>query len=1242
MSKRLSLQQFYEDRFNSDPYALLDWFNPEISNVAADAFVDWQSIAGSIQLNDKKYRGKIGILPGGSKGKVAVFGQIKTTQNGIQFPHINFNSKQNGGYVVTFDGYKELLELYKRESDSSWDASKKSDWKKQQEAKRAERLRKQAEVEAAAAKQRELRQHEHNAYELAFKRQTKATFNQFQRGRLTQSAVEFLEDESGSFSYLERKQIADVVQACELKRMRDSSGEFVAIELTDIDGNFCGLQRLYDQSKRYTVAVNDGQFDGAHCVIGTINPTGKAFVVEGFATGASVWMATETPVIVAMNADNLKKVIKQYRRVYPDLALTNAADNDCWKPLVGNKGLITALEIHKEYNVRATYPRWEGLTAEEFATKPTDWNDLHVLSGIKQVAKMIKSRDSKLNAMAKYFDYCLQRLKYVGDNTATEEALKAAGAGMMICPIVHTAKEVAETILQAMPCGVKFDRFKLKSRIKWLAMGKLERAKGLRSFSNHELSKAHINYIKVNPIQGEHGNMIIPPAVLDMVNSMTGSVIIRAPMGYGKTEKLIKPLMHQADRGAYIAHRVSLIGDASQRLGIANYQDTLAYEVAYTDHIACCVNSIINPKFQNADGLSWFETVDTLCIDEASQVIRHTTGGPVENPVRVMDGLIDAMRSSNRVVLCDADANDSLIHLCELARPGEQINVIEVDGNCNDIKVFHTDPDTAFFHAVQWATRESKRLLIANDSAKDGERLAVQMHEREPGLRILHVHKDSKADKGVEAFLNNPNAECVRYDVVIYSPAISSGVSITTPHFDEHISIFHAVVAPSDAVQMMRRDRTAKKYMVGIGINNTQRETDREAIYRGLLTADELASADFVETEEEIALRRRKTAFDEMFLECQSNENAARNDFANNLILMMVGDGYKVAALETEGHERDFGKVWKMHAGEQVNDRRRRLVMNEQTPDDETFARISRSEMRSREEAAQIDRYHMEHQLCVDEIDEPIIDFYDDQGIKKVQRLELLQSTDEQARDYDHAQIKNKVTVTRHTYKRATRAQLVRLFEILGVNPITGEGEFTAQDCREAMRELLSDKKAIELYNSLKIGSYVNPRALPKDSTTFVKNIMAKLGLYVGKRKSNGRNILSVSEDSWAEVNGYVQKRAEKGVHSLKIDTTAEPKLLAQKTPEKSPQPAQPLAAQTGTLPQGGVYTDVKYPLSKPLDMVKINNIVNQAIIGTSATLEDAIGWLGKSDLEDIDRGDLSVNELNYYIRVRSNRAAAV
>lgn len=1233
MSKPLSLKDFFADRFNSDPYALLDWFNPEISNIASEAFVDWNSIASSIQLNDKKHRGKIGMLPGGQKGKVAVFGQVKESLNGIEFPHINFTSKQNGGYTVTFDGYQALKDLYERDG-ALHVTNKKTDWQKAQEVKRAERQARAAASEAKANKERERRQHEHNAYELAFKRETKATFPRFKQGRLIESAVEFLDVEDGSFEYLEKKLISEIAGAITLKRMKDEDGEFVALELTDIDGNYKGLQRLYKNFKKYTVAVEDGQFDGAHCVIGSLDPSGKAFGVEGFATGATVFMATEKPVIVAMNADNLKKTYKQYARVFPDLAIVNAADNDAWKPVAGNKGLMTAIEVHKEFNIRSTYPRWENMPQEVLDTKPTDWNDLHVIGGLKSVSNMIKSNDSRLKSESKYFDYCLQRLAYVGHQTATEEALRAVAAGMMLFPIVHNRKEIVELILNALPKGCPCDLYKIKSRMVWLARGKAHRARELRSFTLKELNKAHINYMRMKAMMGQHGNMILPAEIVDMIRGLEGMVIVRAPMGYGKTEHLIKPLLEESERGAYIAHRVSLIGDASQRLGIANYQELLAYEVPYVDHIACCVNSIVNPKFQNADGLSWFETIDTLCIDEASQVARHITGGPVDNPTKVMDRLISAMRTSKRVVLCDADANDSLIQLCEMARPGEKIHVIEVEGTCDDIEVLHTDVNTAFNRAVDMAA-DGKKLLVADDGAKDGEKLVISMLEKNPALKILQVSKEQKTNFEVDQFLSNPNKYCVDYDVVIYSPAISSGVSITAPHFDAHVSIFHAMVTPSDAIQMMRRDRTAKKYILGIGINTTQRETDREAIFRGLMSADEFASADFIETEEEISFRHKKTIFDEMYLTCQANENMARNDFANNLLLMLGIDGYIVKRLDANSLEKTMGQERKKSAGEVVNKRRINMVLSQETPSDELYQRLSRSDERSVEESAQIDRHNMENQLCVDQIDEDVIKFYDDQGIKKVLRLELVKSTDEQASAYDHMQFKNKVVMTRHSYKRATRALTLNVFDGLGVNIETGEGSFNVQQCKEVMRELLRDKASIEMYNALKIGAYVNPKSLPKDPTTFVKNILSKVGLEVRKRKTRGKNVFSISEESWARVSYFLAKRAQKGVHGLKFELPSD---IVLENSKNHPQAAPAAALQGGILAQGGIESDVNYPSDKKPDAAKIKQIVTEAITDTSITFEMAMGWLGKTDLEDIERGELTAQQLSYYFRIRNGK----
>jgi len=1236
--KRTTLQNFYQERFNSDPYSLLDYCHHDITDIAADVQIDWNSVSNHIILNDAKFRGKIGTLKKSYNEKVTVYGSIKRTAGGIDYPHINFTTKKDGGYTATFDGYKALLEMYEREKGVQLEPAKLQQWQQAQKIKRTEREIRLAELAKEEKLARDKRQRDHLEYQSVY------------IGQITtpqpHGAVRFLSQEDGSFSYLQHKEIGEVVKAIDLKRLHDVHGDFVGVRLHDVHGEYIGLQRLYDKFKKYTVAVDDHQFDGAHCIIGNLHDAEWVYVCEGFATGASIYLATSVPVIVAMNADNLKKVVREYKRVMPDLALINAADNDAWKPHVGNKGALTALEIHKELNVRAVLPQFSELDEKQLNTKPTDWNDLHCLIGLKELAKQIKSRSCKLKSESHYFDYCLQRLKYSGQQNSTDEALKAVGAGMMLSPIVHSSEDVFNYVMDNLPADCSINHFKVRNRIVWLAKGKLHKAKSLRSFSHQTLSKPHINYIRLDgKYVPEHNNVLLPDNILDLASSLQGSVIVRSPMGSGKTEKLIKPLMHAENKSAYVAHRISLIGDASTRLNISNYQEVMAVEMPYISHLACCVNSIIKPKFKNNDGLSWFETVNTLCIDEASQVMRHVANGTVENPVKVMDGLIAAMKSSNRVLLCDADANDELVELCEMARPGEPIYIIEVDGGCDHINILHTDVDSAFSEVIKSA-EQGKKVLVANDSAKDGMKMVEVLLAEFPALKVLHVHKDSKADAAVEAFLNSPNTECVKYDVVIYSPAISSGVSITTKHFDKHVSIFHCVVPPTDAVQMMRRDRTACDYVLGIGINNTQRDTDREAIYRGLVAADEF-TVDFEETCDEIILRRRKTIFDEVRLSTIASENMARNDFANNLLLILIADGYRVGLMAKDECDIKSAKAMKEFGKAMVKQKRNNMVMSQTTPDEDTYQKLSRSEVRSVEESAQIDRYHMKNQLCVDDIDSDVIGFYDDRGIKKVAALELLQSTEAEATAYDKAQMKNKVVITRHNFKLATRHLQVKTFEILGLDRMTGAGEFTHKECRSVMSELLKDKTSIELYNSLKIGSYVNPKSLPKDPTTFIKGILTRFGLIVNKRKTGGKNKLFIKPDSWEAVMSYVELRKTKGVSSLhfqeKETASEQPSAIPAAIPTTETilptQAAPTLASAHGdTFASSVIYTVEKYPHDLKLDKERIENAISSAIANTSITLSQAMGWLSRGDLEEIQRGELTSEQLCGYFKVAVKR----
>jgi phage/plasmid primase-like uncharacterized protein len=1177
-NEKNGLHEFYEERFSSRPESLVDYCFNEISDTAQEVGIKWESIAGSVHYSEgkgSKYRDKIGTFEKKHAKKVMVWGSLKRSDSGLIFPTLTFNNNVSSIGSVAWSGLSALIDLYKRQGGQVTDA-KHEQWKKDQAAKSAERALKRAEVERIEAEILARIQAEREAYEQAWFRGGAIEFKFLdpQTQLEATDTVELLGDEDGTAPYLQRKQISDIAQFVELKRMRDRHGIFTAVPLYDIDGEFQGVQRLYDKKKYQGTGV---KMDGLHCVIGDIDTAKRVYAVEGFATGASVFLAehsvkNQVAVIITLSVGNLSKVLFKYHQRFPQLRIINAADDDQFTR-AGNAGRLAALDLHRELGHWAVLPDFTELDPEELQkAKPTDWNDYHCLFGLKATYRDLRSREV-FKAAKDYFEYRLQRISVSGEQ-AEKAALDAIGAGMLLVPIKFSTKQIIERVLEELPAGFMFSHFKIKRRAIWLAKLKLNEVQDLRGFSAAALAKPNVKYLKIPGVRASHGGTLLPDHLADLVESLDGFVIVRAPMGSGKTEKLIAPVMKNSNRAAYIAHRISLLDDAATRLEIQHYQQVTSIEMLDVSHLACCVNSLTKSRFYNREERSWFTTIDTLCIDEASQVIRHTTTGPVDSPVRVMDALLEAMASAKRVLLCDADANDSVIRLCEEAAPGKPITIIEVTGTMDHITVKHSDLDTVWQKALDLILA-GNRVLVANDSAESAKKLAALVAEKRPEAKLLLIHRESKSDPAVDAFLADPCGEAIHYDALIYSPAISSGVSMTIPHFQHHIGIFSGnTIGPSDAVQMLRRDRTARNYLIGIGHSNSQRETDREAIFRGWLAAD-VISCEFEETTTEILLRRQKTAFDELYLSSTANENRAKNNFANNLLMMLYADGYKVERVATDDMLARASRKNRKAAGQLVFGRRMQLIESVKTPNEEEFAKLDRMEVRSEAEAAQIDRYQIERQLGVSQITPDDVAFYDDRGISKVIALELLQSTEEQARAYDKAQRKARVVLSKTRFKTASRAFLLDAFTTLGVDPQTGAGEFSRAACEQILDRILASQESTELYNSLKLGALVNFGRKRGCATTLVKSILLRLGLGVKNRKSNGKVLYQINPEHWGFMFRYVTNRAAIGVHSLTTHEHAAPH-----TPKPGLDAVEPSSAPDREgLQSEGIATDENYPL---------------------------------------------------------------
>ena len=169
--------------------------------------------------------------------------------------------------------------------------------------------------------------------------------------------------------YLKRKQI----QPHGIRQL----GTSLLIPMVDENRLMWSTQTIHgDGSKLY---LKGGRKRGCYYPIGG-EPDEFLFLVEGFATGASVAQCCGVSVAVCFDAGNLKPVAKVLSLKFPKAELIFAADNDIETP--GNPGVAKAEEAASLYGGRVLIPEFD---------EPgyTDWNDVHVHFGAEKVRDLI-------------------------------------------------------------------------------------------------------------------------------------------------------------------------------------------------------------------------------------------------------------------------------------------------------------------------------------------------------------------------------------------------------------------------------------------------------------------------------------------------------------------------------------------------------------------------------------------------------------------------------------------------------------------------------------------------------------------------------------------------------------------------------------------------------------------------------------------------------------------------------------
>lgn len=398
----------------------------------------------------------------------------------------------------------------------------------------------------------------------------------------------------------------------------------------------------------------------------------------------------------------------------------------------------------------------------------------------------------------------------------------------------------------------------------------------------------------------QHKHLVIND--FDELNDLNykGVILLKAPTGTGKTQKVGKPFADWCMGGNLpflaIAHRTSLISELSNTLNTEHYKvEQETYRMASKmgidpqgsiNSLAVCINSLDSEAFSK-----FIRSVKYLFIDEVTQVLEafNSDTSFVTSKEKTDARLRQLIAEAECVIVADANINQDTLTFIESCRPNERFNIVEIKPkNEGKIVYLHNDKESVIDKIVRDIKGLNKKVWLTCDSAeraRDADKVINGNHDIDSFLITRNTTK-SKAKK----FLDNIDQESKKYQAIIASPTISSGVSVehkdasgfTQPHFDYVAGIFtgHSVTS-RDAYQMLGRVRYATEIHLFIDQKFApyiDAETKKEA-WQNLSGEKGTALTDLIAT-------------------IQANNELDKANFANHLYYLLEYYGFEIRRAE--------------------------------------------------------------------------------------------------------------------------------------------------------------------------------------------------------------------------------------------------------------------------------------------------------------------------------------------------------
>jgi len=404
---------------------------------------------------------------------------------------------------------------------------------------------------------------------------------------------------------------------------------------------------------------------------------------------------------------------------------------------------------------------------------------------------------------------------------------------------------------------------------------------------------------------------------------LVDTLCVRANMKMGKTKALISFIKDNFSANARIVF-VSF-----RRTFSANIKRVFSDFTMYSDVIGDLSNFkrlIVQVESMHRFGVSKRNgPPDLLILDESELIFEQFSSGLHKHFNAAWATFKWLMRYSKHAVFMDACMADRTFNIVGAMRGPVTLHW-NTWSNATEDNVHFTDNDLRWTASLYDDLAAKKRIGIPISSLNRAEILIANINKRFPKVNIkLYSSKSLESEK--RKHFSDIDEFWSQYDVVVYTPTVSAGVSFERAHFDKIYGYFTSMSCDVEVcVQMLGRIRNVSSRDYYICTDHvpsflpTTAETIEACIYSSRQSVFQTYDADLL-TFEYNAEGEKKYTRDEYFtlwLENKRTINLSHVFFSERFVDIMAATGAQCSIMEPLADESGFAAIYVEITGMQI------------------------------------------------------------------------------------------------------------------------------------------------------------------------------------------------------------------------------------------------------------------------------------------------------------------------------------